>query len=80
MPQMNPMQLIQMIKSGQNPQQLMLNMLQNRAQSNPVGANLLALAQNNNAQGIEQFARNFCASRGVDFDKEFTNFKNNLGL
>ena len=55
-------------------------MLQSQAQSNPVGANLLALAQNNNAQGIEQFARNFCASRGVDFDKEFTNFKNNLGL
>lgn len=80
MPQMNPMQLIQMIKSGQNPQQLMLNMLQNQAQSNPVGANLLSLAQNNNAQGIEQFARNFCASRGVDFDTEFTNFKNNLGL
>ena len=70
MPQINPMQLIQMIKSGQNPQQLMLNMLQDQAQSNPVGANLLALAQNNNAQGIEQFARNFCASRGVDFDKE----------
>ena len=80
MPQMNPMQLIQMIKSGQNPQQLMLNMLQNQAQSNPVGANLLSLAQNNNVQGIEQFARNFCASRGVDFDQEFTNFKNNLGL
>ena len=80
MPQMNPMQLIQMIKSGQNPQQLMLNMLQSQAQSNPIGANLLALAQNNNAQGIEQFARNFCASRGVDFDIEFTNFKNNLGL
>ena len=78
MPQMNPMQLIQMIKSGQNPQQLMLDMLQSQAQSNPVGANLLALAQNNNAQGIEQFSRNFCASHGVDFDKEFTNFKNNL--
>lgn len=76
----NPMQLIQMIQGGQNPQQLMLNILQAQAQQNPISANLLSLAQANNTQGIEQFARNLCSSRGVDFDKEFTNFKNNLKL
>lgn len=77
---MNPAQIIQMIKNGQNPQQLMLNLLQSQVSSNPIGANLLQLAQSNNSQGIEQFARNLCASRGIDFDQEFTNFKNNLGL
>lgn len=77
---MNPMQFIQMIKSGQNPQQLMLNFLQQSVQSTPVGQNLLNLAQANDRAGIEQFARNLCASRGVDFDTEFTNFRKQWGL
>ena len=55
---------------------MMLNFLQQTAQSSPVGKNLYELAQANNTQGIEQFARNLCASRGVDFDTEFTNFRN----
>ena len=32
----NPMQLIQMIKGGQNPQQLVMNILQQQSQNNPV--------------------------------------------
>lgn len=76
----NPMNLIQMIKSGQNPQQLMMYVLEQRAQENPMYANLLSLAKNNQTKEIEQFARNVMKERGLDFDKEFTNFKNNLGL
>jgi hypothetical protein len=77
---MNVEYFLQLIKQGKNPEQLMLNFLQTQMSSNPVGANLLQLAQNNNTAGIEQFARNLCASKGLDFDKEFTNFKNNLKL
>ena len=73
--QVNPMQLIMMIKNGQNPQQLMLNVLENQMQDTPFGANLLNLARNNNTKEIEKIARNLAAQRGIDFDKEFNAFK-----
>ena len=72
--------IIQAIKNGQNPQQLMLSILQNRMGSTPMGKNLIELAQSGNEKGIEQIARNYCSQRGLDFDKEFTAFKQNLGL
>ncbi len=74
----NPMQLIQMIKGGVNPQQLVMNFLQNQGGDNPILQNAANLAQNGNAAGLEQIARNLAAQRGIDFDKEFANFKNSL--
>lgn len=76
---MNPIQqMIQLAKNGQNPQQLIINFLQN--ESSPMGQNLLKLAQAQDAQGLERIVRNMCAQRGIDFDKEFTAFKQSLGL
>lgn len=51
--QVNPMQLVQMIKNGSNPQQLMMSVLENQMSNNPMGQNLLHLAKNNQMQGIE---------------------------
>lgn len=76
----NPMVLIQMIRQGRNPQQLLLSVLEGDADSNPMSANLLTLARNNDGRGIEQFARNFFQSQGMDFDKEFNAFRQQLGL
>lgn len=76
--QMNPIQIIQMIKGGSNPQQLIMSFLQQ--QNNPMANNLLQMAQNGNTSGIEQIARNMCAQRGLDFDKEFNSFKQQLGI
>lgn len=76
----DPMTIIQMIKSGQNPQQLMLNFLESQTQNTPIGANLLNLARNNKTAEIEQIARNLCQSRGVDYDSEFNAFKRKLGI
>ena len=76
---MNPMDIITMIRSGQNPQQIMINILEKGvAANNPVAANLLDLAKSNRTAEIEKVARNLCAERGIDFDKEFNNFKSNL--
>lgn len=75
----NPMQLVQMIKQGQNPQQLMLSILEGNANS-PLGANLLKLAKNGQTAEIEKIARNMCKERGVDFDTEFNKFRQNFGL
>lgn len=78
--QVNPMQLIQMIKSGKNPQQLMLSILQQNAQGNPMFQNLMMLAKNNRTGDIEQIARNLAKEQGLDFDKEFAAFKQQFGL
>ena len=78
--QVNPMQLVQMIKNGSNPQQLMISILENQMSNTPMGQNLLTLAKGNQTQGIEQIARNICQQRGVDYDTAFNSFKNNLGI
>lgn len=77
---MNPMQLIQMIQSSQNPQQFAMNMIKERMGQNPMFNNLFALAEQNKTAEIEAVARNMCREKGMDFDKEFNNFKNMLGL
>lgn len=75
---MNPMDFLSMVKSGQNPQQMMLNVLQQG--NNPMSQNLFNLAKQGNTAQIEQIARNLCAQRGMDFDREFNSFKQQLGI
>ena len=78
---MNPIQqMMIMAKNKQNPEQMMLQFLEQQAQQNPMGKNLLSLVQAGNTADIEKIVRNICAQRGVDFDKEFTAFKHSLGL
>lgn len=74
------MELVQMIKGGQNPQQLVMHALEQQAQGNPLYANLLSLAKNNQTTEIEAIARNMMKEKGLDFDTEFANFKKVLGL
>lgn len=76
----NPMMLIQMIKQGQNPQQLLTSILGGSAGTNPINANLLSMVQQNRMADIETFARNYFAANGMDFDKEFKAFKETYGL
>ena len=75
----NPADLITMIKQGKNPQQLILSILEsNIGKTNPIAANLIDLAKNNRTAEIEKIARNLCEQKGINFDKEFNNFKSNL--
>lgn len=76
----NPMQLMQMIKTGQNPQQLVINLLEQNMSNSPVGANLINLAKQGDSKGIEQVARNLSKQQGIDFDKEFAAFCRMLGI
>ena len=77
----NPlMQFMQMMRGGGNPQQMIIQMLQKSAGNSPIGQNLITMAQNNDGKGIEQIARNLCAQRGLDFDKEFAAFRQRLGI
>lgn len=76
----NPLMLIQMIKSGQNPQQLLMSILEGNAGTNPVNDNLIDMVKNNRKGDIETFARNYFAAQGKDFDTEFKTFKETYGL
>lgn len=76
---MNPMQMLQMLmKKGNNPQQMVEQMMQSMGGNNPMLSNLIQMAKDGNNQNIEQFARNICKSKGIDFDKEFSSFLSNF--
>lgn len=78
--QVDPRQLIQLIKNGQNPQQLMIQILSEQV-SSPVGMNLLNLARNGDSKEIEQVVRNLYAQQGgKNFDEDFKAFKQQWGL
>ncbi len=77
---MNPMQMMQFIRNGGNPQQFVMNMLEQQSGNNPMVANLLDLAKHNKTSDIEQIARNMLKEQGKDYDKEFANFKQMFGL
>lgn len=73
-------QLMQMIRGGQNPQQVILNQLAQSSQSSPLAANLLTLAKNGQTAQLEEIARNICKERGLNYDEEIKSFRNKLGL
>ena len=76
----DPNVLIQMIKSGKNPQQLMLSILQGQAYNSPLGKNLLSLAQQGRTDELEKVVRNIYSQQGgQNFDQEFAAFKRALG-
>ena len=70
---MNPMQFLREIK---NPQQFVMNML--KQNQNPMAIQLMQMVKNGNTNQIEQFARNICKEKNIDFDKQFGNFMNNF--
>lgn len=74
---MNPMEILKgFMGKGGNPQELVQRAMGNN--SNPMINNLLSMAQSGNEKGIEQFARNYCKERNIDFDKEFNAFMSNF--
>ena len=77
---MNPMQLLAMMRNGQNPTAMLMQLMQSQMGGTPLGDNLVQMAKNNDTQGIENVARNLCQQRGLDFDKEFASFRQQLGL
>lgn len=77
---MNILKILAAIKNGQDPQQLVMSILEGEMGNTPMGQNLLRLAKEQRGDEIEKIARNLCAQRGLDFDKEFMSFKQRIGL
>ena len=77
--QVNYIELLQAIRNGANPQQLVMGVLEGQMANTPMGKNLLQLVKENKTSEIEKIARNICEQNGIDFDKEFSSFKQSLG-
>ena len=72
---MNPMMAIkQYMLQGLTPKGILNKMNIN----NPILNNVISMAKNGDTKGVENFARNICKQRGLDFDTEFNKFKNTL--
>lgn len=72
---MNPLNIFQMMKSG-NPQQFLQQMMgNNQIMSNPLMKNTIEMAQKGDMQGIEQMARNLCKEKGLNADDVMNQIK-----
>ena len=64
-----------------SPQQFLQSMIGNsQVMQNPMAKNAIGMAQSGDLQGVEQMARNLCKEKGIDFDKAFSDFKNQFPL
>lgn len=72
---MNNIQIIKNIMNSKTPQEALQQMI---GQRNPLFNNLMQMANKGNNKGIENFARNLCKEKGIDFDKEFPEFMNKI--
>jgi hypothetical protein len=68
--------MIKMMMGKMSPKDMAMKMIENN--SNPVFANLIDMANKGDTKGVEDFARNICKEKNIDFDKDFTDFMNNF--
>ena len=68
------------VRQGYRPDQITLNIVEQKMKGTPIGDNLIKLARQGNSAEIERIARNLADQQGIDFDKEFEAFKKQLGL
>ena len=73
---MNPLNMIKGMIGISNPKDMAMKMLKNN--TNPIFANLTQMMEKGDDKGIEQFARNICKEKNIDFDKQFGEFMNNF--
>ena len=76
----NPMQLIQLMRSGGNPQEALNIILQKEDWNNPVLNHAIQMMKNGDGTGIERLARNLCEERHIDPEKALSQLKNQFGM
>lgn len=67
---MNPINIIQMMTSG-NPQQAIQSIIENNpnVQNNPLAQNAMKMYQNGDTRGLQNMAENMCKERGITVDQ-----------
>ena len=75
----NPMQLFQMAKGG-NPQQMIIDAVKKQTGNNPVLNNAIEMAENHDAKGLENLARNLCKTNGLNADDIVNQVRSQFGM
>ena len=67
---MNPINIIQMMTSG-NPQQAIRSIIESNPniQNNPLAQNAMKMYQNGDTKGLQNMAENMCKERGITVDQ-----------
>ena len=77
MASLNPIQLLNLLRSG-NPQAVAQQIIQQNYPNDPTMQQLLELGRQGNVQALSQFAQQFFARSGRDFQSEFNSFMASL--
>ena len=77
---MNPMQLMQMMRSGGNPQQALITMMKRQAGNNPVMNNAIQMMEKGDSAGVEKLARNLCKEKNLNPDDVLSQIKTQFGM
>lgn len=77
MANLNPIQLLNLLQSG-NPQAVAQQIIQQNYPNDPTMQQLLELGRQGNVQALNQFAQQFFARSGRDFQSEFNSFMASL--
>ena len=72
----NPINMIKAMMGKMSPKDIAISILKNN--SNPMLSNLIDMVNKGDTKGIEEFARNICKEKNIDFYKDFTDFMNNF--
>ena len=72
MANLNPIQLLGLLKSG-NPKAVVEQIITQNFANDPQMQMLLRMGQNNDIQGLEQYAQQLFNSQGRDFSTEMNN-------
>ncbi|MEE0860394.1 MAG: hypothetical protein UIC49_02940 [Paludibacteraceae bacterium] len=77
MANLNPIQLLSLLRGG-NPQAVAQQIIQQNYPNDPTMKQLLELGQKGDTQALNQFAQQFFARNGRDFQTEFNSFMASL--
>lgn len=75
----NPMQFMQIMQS-KNPQQTLMNVLNQQSRNNPILKNVFDMVQKGDSKGIEEMARNLAKEKGINADEAVQQIRKQFGI
>lgn len=75
----NLMLMIKGLMGKATPKQIVMEYIKsNNMGNNAVVKNLTQMAENNDTKGLNNFAKNICEGKGLNYQNEMTNFNKSL--
>lgn len=75
----NPMQLINMARSGSNPKDIATQIVQQNFPNDPQAKKLLELGEKGDLKSLQNFAQQYLNQQGLDFNQELNNLMKMVG-